>query len=116
MFLHSTFRQADGQTTFIKPPYAKHLKLTQALIAPRPRVPLNGTIPNEVVRLTFTNSFSLIRAWREYLGISQLEMASRLAVPPGRYAAMEACARKHGKATRRCIANALGVLYKQIEG
>lgn len=65
-------------------PSLKLIKLHQA-----PRVPIDDTIPHEVIKLHVENDWSMVRAWREYLGVTQVEMAQRLEVRQPTYANME---------------------------
>ncbi|WP_231934003.1 helix-turn-helix domain-containing protein [Bordetella bronchialis] len=97
-------------------PYAEYLELTQKDRPVNPRIPADGTIPHEVVQLSFKNDCSLIRAWREYLGITQNEMAQRVGIRQPSYLAMEATGAKPKKATKQRIADAMGILYDQIDG
>ncbi|WMD18163.1 helix-turn-helix transcriptional regulator [Achromobacter seleniivolatilans] len=76
---------------------------------------MDGTIPHEVVALMSQNDWGIIRAWREYLGLTQIEMASRLGIRQPSYAAMEAPGAKPKKNTRERIAAALGVQFDQID-
>ncbi|MEK7944883.1 helix-turn-helix transcriptional regulator [Pigmentiphaga sp. YJ18] len=65
------------------------------------------------MNLQVKNEWSLIRAWREYLGITQAEMATRLEVRQPTYASMEAP--RPGREKRRAqIAQALGISIDQL--
>jgi len=61
------------------------------------------------------NSWSIVRAWREYLGITQSDMATRLSIRQPSYAAMEAPDAHPRRATRERLAVALGVHMEQID-
>jgi DNA-binding XRE family transcriptional regulator len=116
--LHPTVLEADGKPAFVVLPYAEYLALTGSPpVAPeRPaRVPADGTIPHEVVSLMASNNWSIVRAWREYLGVTQVEMAARLGIRQPSYAAMEAPGAKTKKITRERIAVALGVQFDQVD-
>jgi len=117
--LHPTVLEADGKPAFVVLPYAEYLALTgsppMAVAKQPPRVPADGTIPHEVVSLMAGNDWSIVRAWREYLGVTQVEMASRLGIRQPSYAAMEAPGAKTKKITRERIAVALGVQFDQID-
>lgn len=119
MNLHPTIVEADGKPAFVVLPYAEYVELTRTYVAPtRPdtRIPADGTIPHEVVLLMTENDWSLIRAWREYLGVTQMEMATRLDIRQPSYAAMEANDARPRKATRERIAAALGLQFDQVDG
>lgn len=116
--LHPTVLEADGKPAFVILPYAEYLALTgtpPAQAKHAPRIPADGTIPHEVVSLMAGNGWSIVRAWREYLGITQVEIASRLGIRQPSYAAMEAPSAKTKKATRERIAAAMGVQLDQID-
>ncbi len=109
-----TILEANGKPAFVVLPYDEYIKLTQTKPAANTRIPADGSVPHEVMRLQFKNDWSLIRSWREYLGLTQSEMASRLEIRQPSYAAMETQEAKPKKATRERIANALGVSLEQV--
>ncbi|WP_181792252.1 helix-turn-helix domain-containing protein [Oligella urethralis] len=55
---------------------------------------------DEVVNLKVDNGWSGIRAWGEYLGLTQAEVAQRLNIERPTYAQMEAPDAKPRKATK----------------
>ncbi|XKM12528.1 helix-turn-helix transcriptional regulator [Orbaceae bacterium ac157xtp] len=65
-------------------------------------------VPNEVVNLAFDNNYSPAQAWREYLKLSQLEVANRIGISQSAYSQYEK-SQKLRKTTRIKIANALGI-------
>jgi DNA-binding phage protein len=75
----------------------------------------NGAIPHEVMQLTLENDWSIIRAWREYLGITPNEMAARLGIRPASYLVMEALESKLRRPSKQKIADVLGILYDQLD-
>ncbi len=73
-----------------------------------------GLIPNEVVNLMFDGEgMSIARAWREHLGPTQAELATRAGISQPGLARMEA-ARSPRKATRIKLAAALGLEVEQL--
>lgn len=72
------------------------------------------TIPNHVVNLALDKEISAARAWREYLGLTQAEVAERRNVTQGAYAQLEA-KKTLRKSTREKIAAALGILGEQLD-
>ena len=58
---------------------------------------------------------SLLRAWREYLGLSQNEVASRISVSQSAYSQMEDKDARLRPATVKKIATALGLDVRQLE-
>lgn len=71
-------------------------------------------IPHEVVVLHLEEGMSLVRAWREHLGLSQREVARRMGVSQPAFAKMEAKDAKPRLATLKKIAAALGVEWEQV--
>ncbi|CDM22934.1 hypothetical protein BN940_02291 [Castellaniella defragrans 65Phen] len=95
-------------------PYDEYIKLTGGQ-KPAGRIPADRTTPHEVMRLSVKNDWSVIRAWREHLGLTQTEMARRLEIRQPSYAAMEAPDAKPKKAIRERIAAAMGVTLEQLD-
>lgn len=120
MALHPTILEHGGEPTFVILPYAEYLALTgkglkQEKLAADPRIPADGSIPHEVASRVLEDGLSVVRAWREYLGLTQAEMAARLNVRQPTYAGMEAPDAKPRKSTRARIAAALGVMPDHID-
>nr|WP_236872379.1 helix-turn-helix transcriptional regulator [Burkholderia territorii] len=69
-------------------------------------------IPHEVVSATVDGA-TLLRAWREYLGLTQAEVATRLGISQSAYAQQEG-SEKLRKSTREKIAAALGITDAQL--
>jgi predicted transcriptional regulator len=67
------------------------------------------TIPDDVVGMMLKNQFSIIRAWREYLGLTQGDVAKAMHVSQPVYARMESGKVKPRVSTLRRIAKALGI-------
>jgi predicted transcriptional regulator len=81
----------------------------------KPRVPADGGIPHEVVALMTCHSWTPVRAWREYLGVTQIEMAARLGIRQPSYRQMEAPGGNPKRATLARIAEALGIQPEQLD-
>ena len=79
-----------------------------------PYVPDEGT-PWEVVKRTIEEDVSKIRAWREYLHLSQEEVAARMGVSQASLSQTEA-AKRPRKATLEKVAKALGITLEQLRG
>jgi predicted transcriptional regulator len=77
--------------------------------------PARGTIPNEVVGKIVEDEMTPIRAWREYLGLTQAEVAARLEVSQAAFAQFEAPDAKPRKRTLERIAEALGITVGQLK-
>lgn len=97
----------DGKPAFVVIPYAEYIQS-------QPRQEKEPGIPHEVVELMVVEEMTPIRAWREYLGITQAEMAERLDISQSAYSQQEA-APKNRKVTREKIAAALGIHSDQLD-
>ena len=106
-----TLVSKNGKPEYVVLPYADYLQLTRGK---EPRIPIDGSTPHEVVKLEVDNGWSGIRAWREYLGLTQTEVAQRLNIAQPTYAQMEAPDAKPRKATKIRIAQALGISLEQL--
>jgi transcriptional regulator with XRE-family HTH domain len=74
----------------------------------------NLTIPHEVASRHLLEGVSLLRAWREYLDLTQAEVATRLGVTQGRVAQWEAADARPRHASLKRIAAALGLHVGQL--
>ena len=72
-----------------------------------------SAIPHDVVSATVDGA-SPMRAWREYLGLTQTEVAARMGVSQAAYAQTEAAARPR-KATVVRVAAALRLAVEQLD-
>lgn len=85
-----------------------------ALIAPKtPWVPDTG-IPHAVVGFTVKQDMTLLRAWREYLGFTQAEVADKAGITQAALSQMESGESKLRKATRIKLAAAMGINPEQL--
>ena len=73
------------------------------------------TIPHEVVKRSTLGGVSPVRAWREYLGLTQAEVATRMGVSQSAFAQMEAPDGKPRMNTLKKVASALGVVTEQLK-
>jgi len=72
------------------------------------------TVPHEVAARVLKDQVSPIRAWRDYLGLTQAEVAARLQVSQPAFAQMEAPEAKPRMNTLKKVATALGLTPAQI--
>lgn len=96
----------DGKPAFVVIPYADYVRSSKEEGA--------AYVPHEVVSLMVDNDWTIIRAWREHLGITQAEMAERLDVSQSAYSQQESNPNTR-KATREKIAAALGIQPEQLD-
>ena len=80
-----------------------------------PRIPKDPYIPWEVVKRSISDDVSMVRAWREYLNLSQAEVARRMGVSQASLSQTEA-AKRPRKATLEKVAEALGITLEQLRG
>ena len=95
----------DGAPAFVVMPYAEWVAQCEKD---------QRGVPHEVVNLVFDNEWSPIRAWREYLALTQAEVASRIGISQAAYAQSEAAA-KPRKSTLQKIAKAMNLTLEQID-
>ncbi|WP_413614779.1 helix-turn-helix transcriptional regulator [Halomonas cupida] len=95
---------ADGEPAFVIIPFDEYMTNYQK----------SDLIPPEVFCMVVRDGLSLVRAWRQYLGLSQGEVAKRIGTTQSSYARNEAVKKPH-KATRVKIAKALGITPEQLE-
>jgi DNA-binding XRE family transcriptional regulator len=96
----------DGKPAFAVIPYSDFVKCTQNAD--------DIYIPHEVVAMMVDRDWSIARAWREHLGLTQEQVAERMGVTQSAYSQQES-SRKIRAATRRKIAAALGILPAQLD-
>jgi DNA-binding transcriptional regulator YiaG len=78
------------------------------------RAPGPDLVPHDVARRALAADVSPVQAWREYLGLTEAQVASRLGVTQQVYARWEA-SRRMRRATRDKIADALSITPAQLE-
>lgn len=96
---------ADGKPAFVVVPYDQFRRMRSGFTP--------GTVPNEVVNLSFERGVSPMAAWREHLGLTQSEVASRIGITQAAYAQMERV-KQPRRATLEKVALALGLQAEQL--
>lgn len=79
-----------------------------------PYIPPYGMIPHDVISGAVHNHWSMVRSWREYLGISQVTMAERMGVGLNSYLEMEYEFARLPTSRRERLAEALGISLEQL--
>ena len=102
---YQTIKGADGQPAFVVIPYQDFLKIN---------LRAETLIPHEVVSAMVDGS-TAIKAWREYMGLTQSEVSSRMGISPAALAQMESSEGKPHKATLRKVAEVLGISLEQLD-
>ena len=96
----------NGEPVYVVIPYSTYM-LTQS----RQK---NEHVPHQVVGMIAENAWTPVRAWREYLGLTQQEVANRIGISQPAYAQQEAGLRPR-RATRERIAQALGIASQMLD-
>jgi predicted transcriptional regulator len=94
-----------GNPAFVVVPYERFL---------REYGQVHDLIPNEVVGKIVMNEMHPVRAWREFLGFTQTEIAQRAGMSQAALAQIESGQHKTRKATLAKLAAALGVTVEQL--
>lgn len=97
-----------GHPLFVLVPYKEYLALIDADVEEDVSVPLT------VSKAANMEGKSLVRAWREYKGLSQAEVAERLGVSRPAYAQMEEKGANLRATTVHRLAAALEVHWEQL--
>jgi ribosome-binding protein aMBF1 (putative translation factor) len=98
--------EKDGKPLFVLVPYDEYLTLVER--------EETITVPQGVVEKHILENMSLIRAWREHLGLAQQEVAQKMGVSQSAYSQMEKAEANLRQATINKIARALGILPEQL--
>lgn len=94
----------DGNPAYVVIPYAEYLRMFEQE---------RTLIPHEVVSATVDGA-TPVRAWREYLQLTQAEVAERLQISQPSYARQESSARLRPQTLAK-LAAALGILPEQLD-
>ena len=70
--------------------------------------------PQEVVEANVVRGDSLLKAWREYLGLTQAEVAKSAKMSQPAYAKLEKPGTNHRTTTLRKLSKALGISLEQL--
>lgn len=98
--------EKDGTPMFVVIPYEDYIKFISQK---------DETIPHEVAKRYLLDEISIIKAWREYLKLTQKEVAGRMGITQAAYAQMEKSGARLKRDTRDKIAAAMGISASQLE-
>lgn len=101
---YQTINDSKDQSAFVVIPYAD-------FVHSQTYVPKDG-VPHAVVSKA-VDGMSMLAAWREYLMLTQEEMAQRMGITQAGYAQIEA-AKRPRKATLEKAAAAMGITLEQL--
>jgi len=100
----------NGKPAFAVIPWNEYQKLLNNQIESDES---DGWFPNEVVKANVRGD-SLIKAWREYLNLTQAELASKAGMKQSALARLETNTAKPRKSTLLKLAEAMGVAVDQL--
>jgi len=100
----------NGKPAFVVIPFAEYVRL----FPEAPRIPEGDAIPHEVVGLTIKKGYTLVHAWREYLRLTQTEVAERMGITQAALSQMEAGRKRLRKATLEKLSKAMGIDVDQL--
>jgi DNA-binding XRE family transcriptional regulator len=103
---YQTIKDTSGTIQYVVVPYTDFLRLES-----KP----DAWVPNEVVERVIMDKLTPIRAWREHLGLTQSEVAARMAVSQAALAQFEAPEARPRQSTLRRVAQALGLQFEQLK-
>ena len=103
---YQTIKDANGAIQYVVVPYEDFLRLERKQEA---------WVPNEVVERVIMTKLTPIRAWREHLGLTQAEVATRMEISQAAFAQLEAPEARPRQSTLRRIAQALGIELEQLD-
>lgn len=114
MKTHTDYQTIDynGKPAFVLIPWEEFKRVQNLLEADKASA---TGIPQEVVEAHVLNSIPMIRAWREYMGITQGELAARMGVSQAAVAKLEKPCAKPRATTLQKIATALDILPSQLD-
>lgn len=101
-----TILDANGKPAFVVVPYHEFQRMTGAATP--------GSVPNAVVNRVFDDEVTPVKAWREYLRLTQAEVAARMGITQAAYAQTEA-AKRPRKTTLQKLADAMGLTREQLD-
>lgn len=101
---YQTILGADGKPAFVVVPYEEFLQQYDRE---------HHLIPNEIAGMVLKDGMAPMRAWREYLGLTQAQVAARLEISQAAYAQIETSQRPR-KSTLRRVASVLGIAFEQL--
>lgn len=104
----TVLRDAKGQPAFVILPVAEYERLVEK------KRNEADYVPAEVVERIFVGNLSPIRAWREHLGLSQADVASRMEITQSAYSKIELKASVK-QSVREKVSKALGIFAEQLD-
>jgi len=101
----------EGNPLFVVLPLSEY---PEFLPAPEERPDGKVLLPNKVVKLAVVEGKGIVRAWREYKGLTQVELAKMINISQPAMAQLEKPGRVIRLNTRQRLAGALGIEPEQL--
>ena len=79
-----TIRNKQGKPEYVVLPYEDYLQLIQQSI-----INLEHGVPSQVVDLIFDKDCMPVKAWREYLGMTQAQASKNLGISQSAYSSLK---------------------------
>lgn len=102
----------QGAPVAVVVPYEEYLAAFAGTAEQKTNEP---TVPHEVASRVLKEQISPIRAWREYLSLTQAEAAARMEVSQSAFAQLEALEARPRLKTLKKVAAALGLAVEQLK-
>jgi ribosome-binding protein aMBF1 (putative translation factor) len=102
----------DGKPAFVLVPWEEFKRVRSLLEGDKAR---STGIPQEVAEAHVLRDVPIIRAWREFIGITQGELAARMGVSQAAVAKLERSDAKPRGATLKKVAEALEISVTQLD-
>lgn len=106
---YQTIKDASGAIQYVVVPYVDFLQMSAD------QEEQEESVPNEVVERVIMEKLTPVRAWREYLRLTQTEVAARMGITQAALAQIEAPTAKPRKSTLRRVAEAMGIGPEQLD-
>jgi len=108
--------QQNGQPAFAVLPWDEYSHLIKAVKTYAQHEPKEPDVwfPHEVVKANVIEGKSLIKAWREFLNMTQQQLADRANIPQSSVARMEKADKPARTATLKKLANAMNITVEQL--
>lgn len=101
----------EGKPAFVLVP-AEDFERVRPLLA---RAAVRNAVPHDVVEANVLRDVPMIRAWREHLGLTQDEVASRAGMTQSALARLERGDSRPRRTTLAKLAAAMGLTVAQLE-
>lgn len=101
----------NGSPAFVLVPFDTFRKIRPLL----DNEAIRDAIPHEIVKRNVLEDVPMIKAWREYLGMTQTELAAKAGVSQPAIAKLERPGAKPRKATLKKLAVAMDLTMEQLE-